>query len=124
MGGRRLGLLSGGGPEARALAALALASAGERAGLEGLVACLADAEAPFPLRAEAVERLRALRGSHEPEQPAYEPLASPEENREALAAWRAWWAAIGPCLRWDEVGGVFVREHASGAADPHGPGRR
>lgn len=116
--------LASGGAEARALAALALASAGERAGLEGLVACLADAEAPFPLRAEAVERLRALRGPQEPELPAYEPLTGPQENREALAAWRAWWAAIGPCLRWDEARGVFVREHAPGAADPHGPGRR
>lgn len=111
--------LQEGGPEARALAALALASAGERSGLAGLVASLGEPDAPYPLRAEALARLQALR--EEPEADPYEPLLDPAEQPESLAAWRAWWEAVGPCLEWDAARGAFRRAHPAGAADPHGP---
>lgn len=112
--------LTGPDPEQRALAALGLASAGERAGLAALVDLLAAPEVAYPLRAEAVLRLRALRT--EPERPRYEPELDPLEQAEALSAWRAWWEAIGPCLEWDPAQERFLRAHPPDA-DPHGPGR-
>lgn len=116
-------LLAGADPERRTLAALALASAGERAGLEGLLRALGEGAVPFPLREQAHAHLRALRGAGELERPPYDPLLEPDLQREALAAWRAWWDAVGPCLEWDAGAARFVRAHAPGAIDPHGPGR-
>jgi len=86
-------------PEVRVFGAVALARAGDRRGIGALTAALADRGVPSYLQSEAIEALRPLAAGASR---GYVPGATLEANREAIAAWKAWWAESETRLRWDE----------------------